>query len=338
MSLDSGTKLGPYEILAPVGAGGMGEVYLAEDTRLHRKVAVKLLPDRLASDHRRMQRFKQEAMAAASLNHPHIAHIYEIGQAADVQFIAMEYVDGETLRERIRNGPMRLADVVDVSEQMAGALSAAHAAGIIHRDIKPENVIVRRDGLVKVLDFGLAKLAQRHPESTDSNAPTRVLVNTAPGVVMGTAIYMSPEQARGLEVDERTDIFSLGIVLYEMIAGCLPFTGSTANDVVASLLSDNEPPPLARYSREVPGELERITSKALRKNKDERYQTIKDLHLDLQTLKQELEFQRKLQRSISSTASSGGPTPTRTETASRPSISESRPFNAISLSKKTVGL
>src|SRR5215813_2253232 len=198
MSLDSGTKLGPYEILAPVGAGGMGEVYLAEDTRLHRKVAVKLLPDRLASDHRRMQRFKQEAMAAASLNHPHIAHIYEIGQAADVQFIAMEYVDGETLRERIRNGPMKLADVVDVSEQLAGALSAAHAAGIIHRDIKPENVIVRRDGLVKVLDFGLAKLTGIGANARGDHSTTRT------GIVMGTASYMSPEQARGQKVDHRT--------------------------------------------------------------------------------------------------------------------------------------
>lgn len=277
----------------------MGEVYLAQDTKLDRKVALKILPADLATNKDRMRRFVQEAKAAAALNHPNIATIHEIGESDGTNFIAMEFIDGETLRQRMRNAAIKLGEVLDVTAQIASALSAAHAAGIVHRDVKPENVMLRRDGIVKVLDFGLAKLTERlPPESVDAEAPTRAAINTEPGLVMGTAVYMSPEQARGLPVDARTDIFSLGVVLYEMVAGRLPFEGSTPSEILATILGEKEPQPLARYSREVPAELERIVSKALRKEREQRYQTTKDLLLDLQSLKQQLDFEAKLERSI----------------------------------------
>src|SRR5207253_1791944 len=212
------------------------------------------------------------------------------------------------LRERIRSAPMKLGEVLDVATQTASALAAAHAAGIVHRDIKPENVMLRHDGIVKVLDFGLAKLSEPPAVAggpvVDTEAPTRANIKTDPGVVMGTAVYMSPEQARGLQIDARTDIFSLGVVLYEMVAGRLPFDGSNRNEIMASVLSDKEPQPLTRFSSEAPTELGRIVLKALRKNRDERYQTIKDLLLDLQSLKQELAFERKLQESAPPTLGS----------------------------------
>src|SRR5207302_1041968 len=293
----SGTKLGRYEIRSKIGAGGMGEVYLAQDTKLDRKVALKILPADVATHADRMKRFVQEAKAASALNHPNIITIYEIDETASGHFIATEFIDGETLREREQK-PLQLSESLDIATQLAIALAAAHAAGIVHRDIKPENVMLRRDGIVKVLDFGLAKLTDRAPaEAVDTEAPTRANVKTDPGVVMGTAIYMSPEQARGLPVDARTDIFSLGIVLYEMVAGRLPFEGSNRNEIMASVLSDKEPQPLTRYSSEAPTELGRIVLKALRKNRNERYQTIKDMLLDLKSLKQELEFERKQERS-----------------------------------------
>ena len=276
----------------------MGVVYLAQDTKLDRKVALKILSAEVASDRGRMNRFVQEAKAASALNHPNIITIHEIDQTVSVHFIATEFIDGETLRERMLGAPMKLGEVLEVAIQTSSALSAAHAAGIVHRDIKPENIMVRSDGIVKVLDFGLAKLTERQPQdSVDAEAATKALVQTEPGVVMGTAAYMSPEQARGLAVDARTDIFSLGVLLYEMVAGCLPFEGSTKSEVMASILSEKEPQPLARYSREIPGELERIVAKALRKNRDERYQTSKDLLLDLRSLKQQSDFDKKLERS-----------------------------------------
>jgi serine/threonine-protein kinase len=295
-SLPSGARLGRYEIKSQLGAGGMGEVYLAQDTKLDRKVALKILPADVAAHQDRMKRFVQEAKSASALNHPNIITIYEIEQIDSVNFIATEFIDGETLRQRLKNGPLKLGEVLDVAAQIASALSAAHAAGIVHRDIKPENIMLRRDGIVKVLDFGLAKLTERvSPDSVDTEAPTSL--KTDPGTVLGTAVYMSPEQARGLEVDARTDIFSFGVLIYEMIAGRLPFEGSNTNEILASILSDKEPSPLARYAREVPAELERIVSKALRKNRDERYQTIKDLLLDLKSLKQRLEFDAEVERS-----------------------------------------
>lgn len=298
-SLSRGTRLGRYEIRSRIGAGAMGEVYLAQDTKLDRKVALKILPADLAANQDRMRRFGQEAKAASALNHPNIITIYEIEQIDSMNLIATELIQGETLRQRMRSAPMKLGEVLDVAIQTASGLSAAHEAGIVHRDIKPENIMVRQDGIVKVLDFGLAKLTERpRPDSVDTEAPTRAAVNTEPGVVLGTRIYMSPEQTRGLPVDARTDIFSLGIVLYEMVAGRLPFEGSTASEVLASLLGEKESQPLARYSREAPVELERIVSKALRKERDQRYQTTKDLLLDLQSLKQQLDFEARLERSI----------------------------------------
>ncbi len=298
MKIAAGTRLGRYEIRSKIGAGGMGEVYLALDTKLDRKVALKILPAEVATHRDRMKRFVQEAKAASALNHPNIITIHEIDVTDSGHFIATEFIDGETLRQHIRSAPLKLGGVLDIAGQIASALSAAHAASIVHRDIKPENVMVRRDGIVKVLDFGLAKLTERSsPDSVDMEAPTRPVVNTEPGMVMGTAIYMSPEQARGMEVDARTDIFSLGVVIYEMVAGCLPFPGSNANEIMAAILNDKEAPPLARYTQEAPAELERIIGKALRKNRDERYHTVQDLLLDLKALKQNLEFEAHLSRS-----------------------------------------
>ena len=297
--LSPGTTVGRYEIRSQIGAGGMGEVFLARDTQLGRTVALKILPDAVAADQTRLQRFVQEAKSASALNHPNILTVYEIGQAAAVHFIATEFVEGKTLRQHLSNGPMSLIEILDICVQLTSALSAAHEANIIHRDVKPENIMIRRDGIVKVLDFGLAKLAAPEPAAVNPEALTRAIIKTDPGTVVGTASYMSPEQARGIPVDLRTDIFSAGVVLYEMVAGCLPFTGSTSSEVMASILSEKQPQPLARYSREVPTELERVASKALRKNRDERYQTIKDFLLDLKSLKQELEFAAKLERSPS---------------------------------------
>ena len=298
MALTIGTKLGRYEIRSQLGAGGMGEVYLAQDTRLDRRVALKILPDEVAADPDRMKRFMQEAKAASGLNHPNIITIYEIDQTDSTPFIATEFIEGLTLRERMRVQPLVLGEVLDVAVQIAGALTAAHANGIVHRDIKPENVILRSDGLVKVLDFGLAKLTgQGSPASIDSEAPTRADFKTDSGIVMGTACYMSPEQARGLQVDGRTDIFSLGIVIYELLTGQLPFDGSSIYEIVAAILSDREALPLSRSLPELPGELERIVAKALQKNREQRYQTIKDLQLDLQSLRQQLEFERKRESS-----------------------------------------
>ena len=213
-----------YRIIKKLGAGGMGEVYLALDTKLVRKVALIILPEECAADRNRVTRFVQEAKAASALNHPNIITIHEIDQDASTYFIATEFIEGETLRERMRNAPIKLGEVLDVAAQIASALAAAHAAEIVHRDIKPENIMLRRDGIAKVLDFGLAKLRERIlPESVDTEAPTDAAFKTEPGILLGTAIYMSPEQARGLPIDARTDIFSLGVVIYEMVTGLAPF-------------------------------------------------------------------------------------------------------------------
>src|SRR5882724_2238565 len=294
MPIAKSTRLGSYEIISPLGSGGMGEVYLAEDTRLHRKVALKILPADLASDRSRMHRFHQESMAAAALNHPHIAHIYEIGDAAGVYFIAMEYIDGDTLRHRINQG-MKLLEILEIGCQTSSALVAAHGAGIIHRDIKPENIMVRRDGYIKLLDFGLAKLSEPEDTTTDTDAPTKAMVHTAAGTVIGTANYMSPEQAKGIHIDPRTDLWSLGAVLYEMVTGHLPFRGETSAESI-SLILQKEPPPLTRFAREVPAELERIVTKALTKDREERYQTAKDMLIDLRNLRRKLEVDAEIER------------------------------------------
>jgi serine/threonine protein kinase/Flp pilus assembly protein TadD len=295
--LPANTTLSHYRIVSKLGAGGMGDVYLAQDTNLDRKVALKILPAEVASNRDRMDRFVQEAKAASALNHPNIITIHEIDQTDSGHFIATEFIDGVTLRECMQIEPLKLAEALDVATQIASALSTAHADGIVHRDIKPENVMLRRDGIVKVLDFGLAKLVERFlPDSADTNAPTSAAIKTEPGMVMGTATYMSPEQARGLQVDARTDIFSLGILIYEMVAGRRPFEGANKIEILAAILSDKEPPPLARYTREAPAELERIVGKALAKERDERYQSAKDLLIDLRHLKRRLELDTELAR------------------------------------------
>jgi serine/threonine-protein kinase len=296
MTIAAGTNLGRYEIRSQIGAGGMGEVYLAQDSKLDRKVALKILPAEVAADRNRMSRFVQEAKAASALNHPNIITIYEIEDIDSVNFIATEFIDGETLRQRAARPRLSVTETLNFATQIASGMAAAHEAGILHRDIKPDNIMVRRDGIVKILDFGLAKLTE--PASVDPESPTRKLIETESGVVMGTLLYMSPEQARGMTVDARTDVFSLGVLLYEMVAGCLPFEGSTKNEMLASILSEKQPPPLARFAREVPAELERIVEKALRKDREERYQTAKDMLLDLRRLKSKLEVDAEIERTL----------------------------------------
>src|SRR5919106_4870838 len=290
VELRTGDTIGSYEIRSFISRGGMGEVYLAEDKRLGRKVALKLLPASFTTDDDRLRRFEQEARAASALNHPNIIAIYEISQAAGSHVIATEFIEGETLRLRMRRSALTLSESLNIAIQIADALSAAHKAGIIHRDIKPENIMLRPDGYVKVLDFGLAKLSEQASPAVAAEAPT-IQVRTGSGIVIGTAGYMSPEQARGLGVDSRSDIFSLGAVIYEMLARRKPFEGDTPSDTLAAILK-TEPPPLSRVIAGVPAELTRIVTKCLKKDREERYQVVKDLWLDLKALKQELEFQK----------------------------------------------
>ena len=297
MSFPARKTIGRYEICSHLGAGGMGEVYLANDTKLDRKVALKILPQdvveaKSGGSTDRIRRFMQEAKAASALNHPNILTIYEIDEIDSEHFIATEFVDGYTLRDRIRMGALEPHDALDIGIQIASALCATHTVGIIHRDIKPDNIMLRHDGIVKVLDFGLAKLTPERQTSTetDSMAPTQHFFKTEAGMVLGTAQYMSPEQARGFEVDARTDIWSLGCVLYEMIAGQQPFQASTKVDVMSGILS-REPNSLLPYLPEGPREYDRIVSRALRKDREERYQSVKDLLIDLKDLKREIETQ-----------------------------------------------
>ena len=271
----------------------MGEVYLANDTKLDRKVALKILASDVVADQSGdgVRRFIQEAKSVSALNHPNILTIYEIDEIDSEHFIATEFIDGETLRERITRNPLSPAETIDVGIQVASALCSTHDVGIIHRDIKPDNIMLRHDGIVKVLDFGLAKLSrERQPLEMDSLAPTQNFINTAYGMVLGTAHYMSPEQARGLEVDARTDIWSLGCVLYEMISGRRPFAGPTTIDVMSGILNC-EPDSLLPHLPEGPRDLDRIVLRALRKSRDERYQAVKDFLIDLKDLKRELETQ-----------------------------------------------
>ena len=300
--LSPGELVGSYKVVRLLGTGGMGEVYWAEDTKLRRKVALKLLPQLFTRDEQRVDRFQQEARAASTLNHPNILTIHDVGEADGYHYIATEFIEGETLRQVMSSRRLSLSEALDVAIQAVSGLTAAHQAGIVHRDIKPENVMIRPDGLVKLLDFGLAKLTEVRTSETLADASTLAKVETSPGVVMGTVSYMSPEQARGQLVDARTDIFSLGVVLYEMISGRVPFSGETASDVIAAILQ-NEPPQLARYEPEAPAELQWIVSKALRKDRDERYQTAKELLGDLRNLREGLQLQTKLDRSASSDTS-----------------------------------
>lgn len=293
-----GQKVAGYKIEKQLGAGGMGEVYLAYDHRLGRRIALKLLPEHFTQDQQRVRRFVQESRAASALNHPNIVTIYEIGNDQHRHFIAQEFVEGQTLRERLLRTPMKLPEAIDVAIQIVAALTAAHEVGIVHRDIKPENIMLRPDGYVKVLDFGLAKLLWRYPVGTETNTDSELHSSfisdpsTTPGLVMGTVRYMSPEQLRGVDVDARSDIFSLGIVLYEMISGQRPFAGETTADVIAAIL-ERESVPLAELNAETPKPLESIVNKALKKRREERYQNSHELLADLRELQQELEFEER---------------------------------------------
>jgi serine/threonine protein kinase/predicted ATPase len=288
----TGKQIARYEIVSLLGAGGMGEVYLANDPQMNRKVALKLLPAQFTQSVDRVARFRRESRAASALNHPNIITIYEIGEDRGNHFIATEFVKGSTLRASIESGRMSVDESIDIVIQVARALRAAHEAGILHRDIKPENIMLRPDGYVKVLDFGLAKMSDP-PTLSDEPNTSFMAVDTTPGMLMGTVTYMSPEQARGLVVDMRTDIFSLGVVFYEMLAGRPPFRGATKSDVIVAIL-DREPPPLSSYAAEAPSQVESIINKALRKNLADRYQTAKQLLDDLRTLKQDLEIQARI--------------------------------------------
>lgn len=288
-----GQTISHYRIHHLLGAGAMGEVYLAEDTELGRRVALKILPAGVAGDPERIRRFKQEAKAASALNHPNILTVYEIGQFQGTHFMVSEYIKGEDLRQCQSREPLNLREALEVAIQLATGLNAAHEAGIIHRDIKPENIMRREDGLVKVLDFGLAKLIQVNPLEVDRDAPT--IYKSTPGMIIGTVAYMSPEQARGKEIDARSDVWGMGICLYEMLTGRLPFFEETVSDTIASILKSDLPP----LDGNVPDELSRIVRKALQKDRDSRYQTMKDFLLDLKTFKHDLEFAEDLERSKS---------------------------------------
>ncbi|PYL33048.1 MAG: hypothetical protein DMF38_13045, partial [Verrucomicrobia bacterium] len=271
----------------------MGEVYLATDIVAGRKAALKLLPLRFTGDTERLKRFQQEAHAVVGLNHPNILTVYEIGEDHSIHYIASELIEGETLRERLTRGRMQLSEAVDVAIQVASALAAAHHAGIVHRDIKPENIMLRPDGYVKVLDFGIAKLAEQELPTTMPRDEALLLVETNLGSVLGTVRYMSPEQAFGAQVDKSTDIWSLGVVLYEMVTGHTPFTGDTPREVMSSIL-EKEPPQLTTYVAHIPAELQQIVSKTLRKDREERYRSAHDLLEALKGLRHKLEVEAEL--------------------------------------------
>jgi serine/threonine protein kinase len=296
--LQIGQTFGSYEILTKVGKGGMGEVYRARDTRLGRDVALKILADAYTQDQDRIRRFRQEAIAASALNHPGILTIHEAGDVDGCQFIATELVDGETLRQILnQQGRLPLNEALTIAVQVAAALAAAHKAGIVHRDIKPENVMVRPDGYVKVLDFGIAKLTERPDESPDTGQITRTLSQTRDGAIVGTVPYMSPEQARGAAVDARSDIWSLGCLLYEMLAGRSPFAGPTTSDVLVGIL-DKEPAPLTAPPANIPAECGWIITKTLRKNADERYQKTEELLTDVRRLQEKLALESHQERAL----------------------------------------
>jgi serine/threonine protein kinase/Tfp pilus assembly protein PilF len=287
MTLDQGTRLGHYEVISLLGKGGMGEVYLARDVRLGRQVALKVLPAAFADDQDSLARFIREARASSALNHPNIITIHDIGDAAGTYFIAYEFVDGRTLRDLAGSGPLDAATAIDIGIQVASALADAHRAGIVHRDLKPDNVMIRATGLVKLLDFGIARLSR--PAETDVTSMTAMPGQTRSGMLIGTPQYMSPEQARGLEVDQQTDLFSFGALLYELLSGTSPFAADTATDIIVAVLT-REPPPLTG----VPPVVASIVSRALQKDRAERYATAAELLLDLTSAKQALGLAKAL--------------------------------------------
>ena len=287
----SGQIINQYKVISPLGSGGMGEVYLAEDTRLDRRVALKFLPALFTQDKGHLSRFEQEARAVAALSHPNVCVIHEVVKTGNGSHcLVMEYVEGVTLRERLVEGPLPVSEALDVAIQVASALSSAHKAGIVHRDIKPENIMLRSDGYVKILDFGLAKLTDRKTPRLDVEAATRkIVLKTSPGVVVGTVAYMSPEQARGLTVDARTDVWSLGVVLYEMLAGQRPFAGATPTDVIISI-AEREPAVITTSAMQIQPALGRVITTALAKDRSQRYQTTDELLKDLKRMRRELDL------------------------------------------------
>ena len=284
--LQSGDSIGHYRIVSRLGEGGMGEVYLATDTRLDRNVALKVLPPAMAQDRTRMERFEREAKSASALNHPNVAHIYEIGEDRGIHFLAMEFIEGAPLEKRIDGKPLPVREISDIGAQIADALDAAHAKGIVHRDIKPANIMITPRGHVKVLDFGLAKLLTATRTGSQTQMETRAV--SVAGMLLGTVSYMSPEQALGREVDHRSDIFSLGVVLYQMSTGRLPFGGSTPSETIARIL-EAQPEAMARFNYDLPEELDRIVRKCLEKDRERRYQSARDVMVDLKDVSREPE-------------------------------------------------
>jgi len=295
--LSSGETFSHYKVISTIGAGGMGEVYLAEDASLRRQVALKVLSESVASNQERLRRFLQEAQAASALNHPNILTVYEFSADQDRHFLATEFVDGETLRDVINRGPLPISKALDIASQTASALSAAHSSGITHRDIKPENIMIRRDGIVKLLDFGLAKLTERSDIETDADREYSTLVKTMPGMLMGTAAYMSPEQSRAREQDARTDIWSLGVVLFEMLTSYQPFTGETLHHTIVTL-QEKDPPSLSRFVNDYPGSVETIIKRSLEKDPAMRYQSAEEMLADLKRAKDDLEFGGKPTKTV----------------------------------------
>ena len=282
MSLTPGTRLGAYEIVAAIGAGGMGEVYRATDPRLHREVAIKVLPAAVAADADRLRRFQQEALATASMNHPNILAVYDVGTDASFPFVVSELLVGATLRQTMDSGAVSVRQALSYALQMAHGLAAAHAQGIAHRDVKPDNVFVTKEGRVKLLDFGLAKVTARDAR-TDAEETTTAAAETEPGLIVGTPAYMSPEQIRGEAADHRSDIFAFALVLYEMLSGRRAFTGASTVEVMSAILKD-DPQPVTSIQRGVPSGLERLIERCLQKSPDERYQSAKDLAYQLEAM------------------------------------------------------
>src|SRR5947207_11224744 len=278
-----GASIAHYQIESLIGVGGMGQVYLARDERLGRKVALKFLPEQLTANNTQLSRFKSEARAASALNHPNILTVYEIGAEGNRHFIATEFIEGVTLRATLARGRMSVHDALEVAVQVASALAAAHKTGVVHRDIKPETIMIRPDGYVKVREFGLAQLTEQKLASDNRGLTITNTQHTLAGMLVGTPRYMSPEQTRGEKADARSDIWSLGAVIYEMVGGVPAFSGATPSDCIASILK-TEAPPLSRVAPAAPTELQSILHKALRKNMDERYQTIAEMLADLRSL------------------------------------------------------
>jgi eukaryotic-like serine/threonine-protein kinase len=283
MPLAPGTQLGPYEISAPLGAGGMGEVYRARDTRLRREVAVKVLPDAFSSDPERLRRFEQEARTAGALNHPNVLAIYDVGKHDGSPYLVSEFLEGKTLREQLKTGPLPVRRATDIAVQVARGIAAAHEKGIIHRDLKPANLFLTSDGRVKILDFGLAKLFQRDDCGVGETLSLTPLPHTESGLVLGTVGYMSPEQVRGESADPRSDIFSLGAILYEMLSGKRAFHKESSAETMTAILKE-EPPGLSGETRKIPSAVERIVFHCLEKNPAERFESARDLAFDLESL------------------------------------------------------